>query len=206
MLFFHCVATPQISLSNEKGRKWCNCKFVAYCFSFCTRINVPRSSRNINFWPKRVLPSNVKLRQFIYALNCSSSKESNIVNSIVTKYSLPGRRLKGKGKGVLGARETREAPQRVSLAPQTPFPFPFKRLPRRLDKISQLHQSFPVRCHSWDTWKMFDLLLRVFLIQRETIATQGRARTSNPDLSYPILSLTTTLSHRPAKILKKLSI
>ena len=166
MLFFHCVATPQISLSNEKGRKWCNCKFVAYCFSFCTRINVPRSSRNINFWPKRVLPSNVKLRQFIYALNCSSSKESNIVNSIVTKYSLP----------------------------------------RRLDKISQLHQSFPVRCHSWDTWKMFDLLLRVFLIQRETIATQGRARTSNPDLSYPILSLTTTLSHRPAKILKKLSI
>ena len=38
--------------------------------------------------------------------------------------SLRGGRLKGKGKGVLGA-------PRVSLA-LTPFPFPFKRLPRRL--------------------------------------------------------------------------
>ena len=66
--------------------------------------------------------------------------------------SLRGRRLKGKGKGVLGARETRGAREeegketgvyflpsllahpgpRVSLAPKTPFPFPFKRLPRRL--------------------------------------------------------------------------
>ena len=47
--------------------------------------------------------------------------------------SLRGRRLKGKGKGVLGARETGgvRAP-RVSLAPKTLFPFPFKRLPRRL--------------------------------------------------------------------------
>ena len=59
--------------------------------------------------------------------------------------SLPGRCLKGKGKG-----ETRNAKRekrarregvslppssrapRVSLAPKTPFPFPFKRLPRRL--------------------------------------------------------------------------
>ena len=40
-------------------------------------------------------------------------------------HSLRGRRLKGKGQGVLGARETRGA--RV----KTPFPFPFKRLPRR---------------------------------------------------------------------------
>ena len=40
--------------------------------------------------------------------------------------SLRGRRLKGKGKGVLGAREP------DSLAPKTPFPFPFKRLPPRL--------------------------------------------------------------------------
>ena len=61
--------------------------------------------------------------------------------------SLRGRRLKGKGKGVLGARETRGAREegggegnlppssrapRVSLALKTPFPFPFKRLPRRL--------------------------------------------------------------------------
>jgi len=37
-----------------------------------------------------------------------------------TERSLRGRRLKGKGKGVLGA------------APKTPFPFPFKCLQRRL--------------------------------------------------------------------------
>ena len=66
--------------------------------------------------------------------------------------SLRGRRLKGKGKGVFGVRETRgpgrarregrkETPvsfppssraPRVSLAPKTPCPLPFKRLPRRL--------------------------------------------------------------------------
>ena len=49
------------------------------------------------------------------------------------------RRLKGKGKGILGARETRGMRgilalpgPRVSLAPKTPFPFPSKCLPRRL--------------------------------------------------------------------------
>ena len=47
--------------------------------------------------------------------------------------SLRGRRLKGKGKGVWGARETRWGASRVSLAPKTPFPFPFKRLPCRLE-------------------------------------------------------------------------
>ena len=69
--------------------------------------------------------------------------------------SLRGRRLKGKGKGVLGkgvldARETRgareEGGRETSLPPLpsllerpsrfafcvSPFPFPFKRLPRRL--------------------------------------------------------------------------
>ena len=66
--------------------------------------------------------------------------------------SLRGRRLKGKGKGVLSAREMRGAREegrketgvsflpsllarpgpRVSLAPKTRFPFAFKRLPRRL--------------------------------------------------------------------------
>ena len=69
--------------------------------------------------------------------------------------SLRNRRLKGKGKavlgkGVLGARETGGAcvaslqafPS--SLLPRTwsraliPFPFPFERLPRRLMQLSQL--------------------------------------------------------------------
>ena len=48
--------------------------------------------------------------------------------------SLRGRRLKGKGKGVLGegvlgARETRGACEEALI----PFPFPFERLPRRLE-------------------------------------------------------------------------
>ena len=50
------------------------------------------------------------------------------------RCSLRGRRLKGKGKEE--TQNARDAP-RVSLAPKTPFPktpfpFPFKRLPRRL--------------------------------------------------------------------------
>ena len=59
---------------------------------------------------------------------------ANIIRLLVKHgASLRGRRLKRKGKGVLGARETRGArTPRVSLAPKTPFPFPFKRLPRRL--------------------------------------------------------------------------
>ena len=59
---------------------------------------------------------------------------ANIIRLLVKHgASLRGRRLKRKGKGVLGARETRGAPTpRVFLAPKTAFPFPFKRLPRRL--------------------------------------------------------------------------
>ena len=70
--------------------------------------------------------------------------------------SLRGRQLKGKGKGVLGARETRgareeggrETPFPSSLLPHAwsraliPFPSPFERLPRRLkrkDKPRTMH-------------------------------------------------------------------
>ena len=48
--------------------------------------------------------------------------------------SLRGRRLKGKWKGDLGARETRGAREE----PKTPFPFPLKRLPRRLLKSRRI--------------------------------------------------------------------
>ena len=45
--------------------------------------------------------------------------------------SQPGRCLRGEEKGLLGAREKRGArAPRISLAPETPFPFRFKRLPR----------------------------------------------------------------------------
>ena len=55
---------------------------------------------------------------------------------ITHSFSLRGRRLKGKGKGVLGkgvlsSRETRGTWSRA----QIPFPFPFQRLPRRLPLI-----------------------------------------------------------------------
>ena len=72
----------------------------------------------------------------------------NMVCTIKFIVSLRGRRLKGKGKRIRardharGRREEGTLPPsscapRVSLAPKTPFPktpfpFPFKRLPRRL--------------------------------------------------------------------------
>ena len=58
------------------------------------------------------------------------------LQSVAIRHNLRGRRLKGKGKGVLrkgvlGARETRGA------RPNSLSPFPFERLPRRL------HPSLP---------------------------------------------------------------
>ena len=46
--------------------------------------------------------------------------------------SLRGRRLKGKGKGGFGRERNARGAPLAFLAPKTPFPFPFKRLPRRL--------------------------------------------------------------------------
>ena len=70
----------------------------------------------------------------------------------MSKGSLRGRRLKGKrkgvlGKGVLGAREMRgaceeggrETPRAWSRA-LIPFPFPFKRLPRRPSERGSIYQ------------------------------------------------------------------
>ena len=62
----------------------------------------------------------------------------------LVQSSLRCSRLEGKGKGVLGARETRgqgRAP-RVSLSPKTPFPFPFKRLSRRLSSKTAMNLIF----------------------------------------------------------------
>ena len=71
------------------------------------------------------------------------SKSRNCVQPVVERIkviykmsgSLRGRRWKGKGKGIWA----RDHVPRVSLAlktpfPKTPFPFPFKRLPRRLNE------------------------------------------------------------------------
>ena len=94
--------------------------------------------------------------------------------------SLRGRRLKAKGKGVFGARETRgpgrarregrmETPvsfppssraPRVSLAPKTPFPFPFKRLPRRLGEyVKSLRERHTLKHSEERHPKIGELLL-----------------------------------------------
>ena len=47
------------------------------------------------------------------------------------------------------------APPRVSLAPKTPFPIPFKRLPRRLKGLWRAHKvgtfrlEYNQQCHSF---------------------------------------------------------
>ena len=82
-----------------------------------------------------------------------------------TRLSLRGRRLKEKGMRVLGAREKRGArAPRFALTPETPFPFPFKRLPSRLDApmLSQLNLQFFVQlvdACGYVTVKLFRLFL-----------------------------------------------
>ena len=92
--------------------------------------------------------------------------------------SLRGRRLKGKGKGVFGARETREPGRArregrketpvsfppssraacVSLAPKTPFPF--KRLPRRLGEyVKSLRERHTLKHSEERHPKIGELLL-----------------------------------------------
>ena len=75
------------------------------------------------------------------ARNFPSGKERGETDVFVGYFflSLRGRRLKRKGKAVGGA-------PRVSLAPKTPFSFPFKRLPRKL-----LPPSLPdISLVTWD--------------------------------------------------------
>ena len=69
---------------------------------------------------------------FLMKRNIDLNKGESYVKNNKGELSLRGRRLKGKGKGVLNARGA----SRVSLAPKTPFPFPFKRLPRRLRRTN----------------------------------------------------------------------
>ena len=104
--------------------------------------------------------------------------------------SLRGRRLKGKGKGVFGVRETRgpgrarregrkETPvsflpssraPRISLALKTPFPFPFKRLPRRLGEyVKSLRERHTLKHSEERHPKIGELLLiNVIIVRQET--------------------------------------
>ena len=70
-------------------------------------------------------------------------KESqNIESGVKEWHSLRGRRLKGKGQGILGAGDTK----------LRPLPLPFKRLPRRLGIARQRErkkQKQNKRLYSW---------------------------------------------------------
>ena len=103
---------------------------------------------------------------------CFTWGDSRLWSSgLLLLLSLRGRRLKGKGKGVLGkgvlgARETRGAHEEGGRVPSSLlprawsralilFPFPFKRLPRRLTINLIVHTMFryrkrrPRACNSW---------------------------------------------------------
>ena len=41
------------------------------------------------------------------------------------------------------------------------------------------------RCHFYNTWKIFDLVLRMFLLKRKNVASQGRTRTFRILISLP---------------------
>ena len=83
-------------------------------------------------------------------LFCLGQLSSQVSATTKIFPSLRGRCSKGKGKGIRArdhARGRRERAPRVSLAPKTPFsktpfPFPFKRLPRRLNFSKSNPQMF----------------------------------------------------------------
>ena len=60
--------------------------------------------------------------------------------------SLRGRRFKGMGKGVLGAREARGG---VVSRPNS-LPFPFERLPRRLAFVGRDEKRVPLKMPAWE--------------------------------------------------------
>ena len=90
--------------------------------------------------------SDIFIDNFNYLLHCKKKNRQEVqnqsytypadrksldrdkVNNFHLPSSLRGRCLKGKGKRVSGARETRNSRNK----PKIPFSFPFKRLPRRV--------------------------------------------------------------------------
>ena len=145
---FWCIFTRRHQ-RGEKGK-------LAEWFIRTTYNYVERRWRKI-VSGHRILENFITARKesVFYILSCTLLR--NQLYSLINFnfiISLRGRRLKGKGKGVLCARETRFS--RVSLAPKTPFPktpfpFPFKRLPRRLrltwDEFSHINHKPDWICH-----------------------------------------------------------
>ena len=72
------------------------------------------------------------------------------------KDSLRGRRWEGKGKWEFGRASAHEGERKGTsslargLAPSIPFPFPFERLPRRLDE--RVHEWTSQRMNEWSEW------------------------------------------------------
>ena len=72
------------------------------------------------------------------------------------KDSLRGRRWEGKGKWEFGRASAHEGERKGTsslargLAPSITFPFPFERLPRRLDE--RVHEWTSQRMNEWSEW------------------------------------------------------
>ena len=85
---------------------------------------------------------------YLYDVFAVSTDKNAAKNRVKQPSSLRGRRSTGKGKGI----RARDHVPRVSLAPKTPFPFPFKRLPRRLtterfkNLMSEICQKYMNMC------------------------------------------------------------
>ena len=104
----------------------------------------------------------------------SSSQEVGLNTCGGKTRSLRGRRSKGKGKGI----RARDAPIKTPFF-KTPFPFPFKRLPRRLENTVRVsvkqHKAKPLfqseaKCKPL-IWKIF---LALNLVLKERVLTRRK--------------------------------
>ena len=117
--------------------------------ALCSASNLPERAEKIK--KKPLFKQTHKVRFHIITSLGVVFSLSRLISKLSRSkiISLRGRHLKEKEKGVLGTRSVRGGREggkppslrvrRVSLAPKTPFPFPFKRLPRRLENNRKFH-------------------------------------------------------------------
>ena len=126
------------SFSSYKG-------FDNYCICAISFATLASTGATVQLFV--ILSFKYKFNLFKYQISANQQEAETSANA--NQHSLRGRRLKGKGtgalgKGVFGARETRGAREEGGRETQgAPFPFHFKRLPRRLTSIS--HRLFQSR-------------------------------------------------------------
>ena len=114
-----------VDLQEISGGSW---SFVLqWCSSLCTDVPPPSEKKN---GEKRVSSPDF----FFWGRGDVCTRASHVAALVrcVLIGGLRGRRLKGKGKEGFGRERNARGAPLAFLAPKTPFPFPFKRLPRRL--------------------------------------------------------------------------